>query len=325
MIHLRALSATIALFGALAASPLAARAQQQGSQVQENWGAPEIVEVQAQPGPAVWHLTRGDSEVWILGTVDAVPSGLKWNKDYLAELLDGARAILMPPRPSIGLFEGAWFLITNGSKLSLPRGQTLDAVLSADLDARFAATREALGKDMGHYRTDTPIRAALRLEEDVEDKLDLTRDEPSDTIGKLARNKQVPLAPIARYEVLDAARDVLKLTPAEQQICLSESLEDVTWALGHAAPAAQAWAVGDITAMKANYGEPHFAHCVIAAVQSVADISQRDVADYTAAINDALDKPGKTIAVIEIGPLLRKDGVLEKLEALHVTIEGPAG
>jgi len=28
--------------------------------------------------------------------------------------------------------------------------------------------------------------------------------------------------------------------------------------------------------------------------------------------------------VIDIGPLLRKNGVLERLEALHVTIEGPA-
>jgi hypothetical protein len=309
----------IALALALAASPLAAHAQEQ-----QNWSAPEVVEVQARPGPAVWHLSRGASEVWILGTVDAVPNGLNWNKGYLAELLDGARAILMPPRPSIGLFEEAWFILTNGSKFSLPRGQALDTILPAELDARFAATRERLGQGRGHYRTDTPLRASLRLEEDVQDKLNLTRDEPSDTIRKLAREKRVPLAPIARYEVLDAAKDMLKLTLAEQQICLSASVEDANWELSHAAPAAQAWAVGDLTALKANYGEARLAHCVIAAVQSVADISERDVADYTAAINDALGKPGKTIAVIEIGPLLRKNGVLQRLDALHVTIEGPA-
>lgn len=309
---------TIALAWALATSPLAAHAQ-----AQQNWGTLETVEVQARPGPAVWHLTRGDSEVWILGTVDAMPDGLKWNKDYLAELLEGARVILLPPRPSIGIFEGAWFLITNGSKLSLPRGQNLDAVLPADLDVRFAATREALGRDQGHYRTDTPIRAALRLEEDVRDRLNLTRDEPSETIRKLARDKHVPSAPLASYEVFDAARDMLKLTPAAQQSCLSEAVEDANWELSHAAPAAEAWAVGDFAALKANYGEARLAHCVIAAVQSVADISERDVVDYAAAINNALSKPGKTIAVIEIGPLLRKNGVLQRLEALHITIEGP--
>ena len=76
--------------------------------------------------------------------------------------------------------------------------------------------------------------------------------------------------------------------------------------------------------LKANYGESRLANCVIAAVHSVADISERDVADYTSAINAALDKPGKTMAVIDIGPLLRRGGVLERLEDLHVAIEGPA-
>jgi hypothetical protein len=302
--------------------PLAAEAQE--NPPQENWGTPEVVEVEAKPGPAVWHLTRGDSEVWILGTVGAMPDGLKWNKDYLAELLDGARAIVMPPRPSIGLFEGAWFRLTNGSKFSLPRGQSLEATLPADIEPRFAAVREKLGKNIDHYRTDTPLRAALRIQEDVQDKLDLSRDEPRDTIRRLASSKHVPSAPVAKYEVLDAARDVLKLTPQQQQVCLGQSVEDADWDLGHAAPAADAWTVGDIRAVKANYGESHLANCVIAAVHSVADIAERDAADYTAAINDALNKPGKTIAVIDIGPLLRKNGVLERLEALHVTIEGPA-
>ena len=314
--HLREI---IVLSCALAAPPWAAQAQ-----TPENWGAPEIVEVQARPGPAVWHLTRGDSEVWILGTVGAMPDGLKWNKDYLAELLDGARAIVMPPRPSIGLFEGAWFLLTNGSKFSLPRGQSLEAILPADIEPRFAALREKLGKSVEHYRTDTPLRAALRVQEDVTDKLDLTRSEPRDTIRRLASSKHVPSAPVAKYEVLDAARDVLKLTPEQQQVCLGQSVDDADWDLSHAKAAADAWTVGDIRAVKANYGKSRLANCVIAAVHSVADIAERDAADYTAAINDALDKPGKTIAVIDIGPLLRKNGVLERLEALHVTIEGPA-
>jgi hypothetical protein len=184
--------------------------------------------------------------------------------------------------------------------------------------------REKLSKDVNHYRTDTALRASLRIQEDVTDKLNLSRDEPRDTIRHLASSKHVPSAPVAKYEVLDAARDVLKLTPPQQQVCLGQSVEDADWELNHAKAAADAWAVGDIKALKANYGESRLADCVIAAVHSVADISERDVADYTAAINDALDKPGKTIAVIDIGPLLRKNGVLDRLEALHVTIEGPA-
>src|ERR1700722_4009292 len=101
----RHLAKIIALSCAL--QPPGAHAQE--NQQQENWGAPEIVEVQAKPGHAVWHPATGGSKVWILYSVGARPDRLKWNTDYLAELLDGARAIVMPPRPSIALFEGASF------------------------------------------------------------------------------------------------------------------------------------------------------------------------------------------------------------------------
>ena len=303
------------------APPLAVFAQEPPA---ENWGTPEVVEVKAAPGPAVWHLTRGDSEVWILGTVGGMPDGLKWNKEYLAELLDGTRAILLPPRPSVGVFEGAWFLLTNGSKFSLPKGQTLEASLSPELRTRFVATREQLDQKESRYRTDTPLRAALRLSQDLQDKLDLTRDEPRDTLSRLARAKNVPSKPIARYEVLDAAEDVLKLNLEQQRVCLAQSVEDIDRQLTHAIPAAEAWAIGDIRNVKANYAESRLINCVIAAVHSVAGINERNAADYTGAIDAALNAPGKSIAVIDIGPLLRRGGVLERLKALNVAIEGPA-
>jgi hypothetical protein len=288
------------------------------------WAEPEIVEVQAAPGPAVWHLTRGDSELWVLGTVGAMPDGLSWNKDYLRELLAGAREILLPPRPSIGMLEGAWFLLTHGGEFSLPRGQSLEPSLSPELRARFVALREKLGEDEDRYRTDTPLRAALRLFQDLSDKLDLTRDEPRDTIRSLARRSRVPFAPIAKYEVLDAAEDVLKLDLAQQRACLAQSVEDADRAYANAIPAAEAWAVGDIRSVKAHYGDSRLLDCITAAVHAVADINERNVADTTAAILAALDKPGKAIAVIDIGPLLRRGGVLERLKAAQVAIEGPA-
>jgi hypothetical protein len=200
----------------------------------------------------------------------------------------------------------------------------LEASLSPDQRAHFIAIRERLDQTEGRYRTDTPLRAALRLFQDLQDKLDLTRDEPRDTISRLARAKRVPSKPIARYEVLDAAEDVLKLNLEQQRVCLAQSMEDVDRQLTHAIPAAQAWTIGDIRNVKANYAESRLADCVIAAVHSVAGINERNVADYTSAIDTALDTPGKSIAVIDIGPLLRRGGVLERLETLHVAIEGPA-
>ncbi len=224
-----------------------------------------------------------------------------------------------------GDFEGAWFLITNGSKLSLPRGQRLEATLPEALRAHFIAARTAIGQDEDRYATDTPIRAAIRLQTDFKDKTKIYGYEPDATIRDLSRAKHVPISVIAKYEIVDAMKEVLNLSMAQQQACLGEAVEDVDRQSAHAAAAAKAWAVGDIKGVKQNYAESRLDDCVINAVQPVAALNERNVIDMAGAIDAALNQPGKTIVLVPIGPLLRKDGLLQRLEAAHIAIEGPAG
>ncbi len=294
------------------------------AQTVPDWAQIEAVEVRARPGPALWHLTRGSSEVWILGLVGAMPKDLDWNKQYLSDLLDGARAILMPPKANVGLVDVGWFLIMHGSELSLPRGQSLDASLPDSLRARFAAARDSVGGDAGDYRTDIPIRAAIRLQQDFMKKASLSGGEPRDTISGMAYRKHIPSAPVTRFEAMDAVRDILKLTPEQQRTCLAEAVDDVNWGLAHAGTAARAWAVGDVRAVKANYTQSRLGDCITGAVHAIGDIDARNTAETAAAIDAALNQPGKTVVVIGMGPLLRRGGVLERLQALHVTIESPA-
>ena len=288
------------------------------------WAEIESVEVRERPGPAVWHLTRGNSEVYLLGLAGALPKDLDWNKQYLSELLDGARAILMPPKADIALTDIAWFLIRHGSELSLPRGQNLEDGLPDDQRARFIAARDHVGGDPSDYRTDIPIRAAMRLQQDLREKLDFSFREPRSTIENLASRKRIRNDPVTRFEAMDAIREILTLTPPQQRACLAQAVEDVNWALGHADRSARAWAVGDIKTVKANYSEWRLGTCIMAAVQKFSDIDGRNVAEYVTAIDAALNQPGKTIVVINMGPLLRRNGVLERLTARHITIEAPA-
>jgi hypothetical protein len=284
----------------------------------------ESVTVQARPGPAVWHVSRGDSEVWILPVVGLLPKELEWNRDYLAELLDGANTILTRPRPNVNMFDVGWFLLTRGSELSLPRGQTLEGVLPEDLRARFVAVRKAVASDEDDYRTDTPLRAGVRLAQDLGKRLNMSGGEPNQTINRLARFKRIERRPVRNFDVMDAARDTLKLTPQQQQACLSLAIDDVNWALAHADAAGRAWAVGDVKGMKAHFRESQGGSCIMAAVGRWAEIDARNVGEFTAAIEAALAKPGKTIAVIRLDHLLRKGAVLDRLRASGATIEAPA-
>jgi uncharacterized protein YbaP (TraB family) len=299
--------------------PFSARAQ-----TVPDWAQIEAVEVRERPGPALWHLTRGNSEVWLLGMAGALPKDLDWNKEYLSELFDGARAILMPPKANVALTDIAWFLIRHGGELSLPRGQILEDSLPEDLRARFIATRDAVSDDASDYHTDIPIRAAIRLQQDFTKKARMDGREPRATVEGLARAKRIRNLPVTRFEAMDAVRDILKLNPQQQRVCLAQAVEDVNWALTHADKAARAWAVGDIKTVKANYSESRLGNCIMAAVQAFGDINARNSAEYVSAIDAALNQSGKTIVVIGIGPLLRRGGVLERLQGLHIAMEGPA-
>jgi uncharacterized protein YbaP (TraB family) len=41
------------------------------------------------------------------------------------------------------------------------------------------------------------------------------------------------------------------------------------------------------------------------------------------AVHESLTKPGKSLIVVSLGYLLRKDGLLDRLKAEGITVEGP--
>jgi len=321
---MRKMLAAFCFFAACSAA-LAQDARPPDSATTPQWTEAEIETIQAstRPGPAVWRVTKGDSEVWILATVGPLPKNFSWNKDYVADLFDGARAVITPPGIGVGVGDGVWLLINYGNRLSLPRGQALEATLEAPMRARFAALRATLGKDEERYRTDSPFRAAIRLSQDFRDKAQLTGD---NGIYRLARDKKVPMKPAAEQSSgYDVIRDILTLPTDRQRVCLGQMIEDITYQSTHAQAAARAWAIGDIRTVKANLDDrPGILDCIATAVGSLGAVRAKAAAAEAAAIEAALSQKGKTIALMDMRELLRKGGVLEQLEARHLTIEGPA-
>src|SRR5438105_2296863 len=154
----------IALALAISA-PSFARAETSNAPVKD-WSI-ETVVVTAKPlGPALWHVVSGQSEVWILGTVEPVPTDLKWDSRELARVLDHANALMLPPRGRVGVFEGIWFLVTDGDVLRLPDGQKLEPSLPEPLRTRFAHARGASHRDADRYEEYKPSVAGFRLEGD---------------------------------------------------------------------------------------------------------------------------------------------------------------
>jgi uncharacterized protein YbaP (TraB family) len=289
-----------------------------------DWAPDESIVVSAKAeGPAFWHIRRGDSEIYILATVDDLPAGTTFEDSYMVRVIKGSRVILLPPTASSGFVSTAWFLLWNRSLLSMPDGKNLFDILPPGLKARFVAVLDQLKAPKDKLADDPPILAAMSLESSFATQAKLIKGGFNDTIEKYASSADVPVQRIADYDALGLVKELLRLPAPAQQVCLEEAVTNVEQRMVHVGPLAKAWAVGDVNGIKAHYTPHAFWQCANATA-SFAKLYDRAVADYLKAIHEALAKPGKTVLVTDVGHLLRNTGVVEKLHAEGLTIEGPA-
>ena len=288
------------------------------------WSNIETVVVTARkPGPVMWRVTKGDASVILIGFVDPVPKDLKWNKDGVTEALTGARQLLLNAQASVGLVEGLWYLTWHSGDIHLPDGTTVEQTLPEPLRKRYLAALAKSKHDADRYSSLRPPLAMLRLEGDVNDAEGFTGKEPSTSIHDIARHLGVSAKPVADYEALPMLRALPQMSAATNEACVKAALDDIDDIAAHAKPAAEAWAIGDLDTLKANWSEQRFQRC-IQLVPGVAVLFQRAVHDSVTAVNTALTQPGKTVMLVSFDALLKKDGILDRLKAEGLEIEQPA-
>jgi uncharacterized protein YbaP (TraB family) len=271
-------------------------------------------------GPLMWRITKGNSTVILLPVVEPVPEKLDWNSAGVSEALKGARQLLLQPHATVGLAEGLWFMAWNSSSVLLPSETPMESTLPDAQRKRFAAARDSVHQDADRYaRLRIPL-AGLRLEGDFLETSKLTQEEPVDTIRHIARGLGVSPKPIAEYEAIPILKQLPAMSAEANAACMKASLDDIDALRTHGVATAQAWAKGDLETIEANYSEPHFESC-IQAMPSSAALFERGVTDSMKAVNDALAKPGKTVMVVSMGGMLRKNGLLERLEAQGLNFE----
>lgn len=288
-----------------------------------DWTDIETVVVHGEArGPAMWRLSKGDSEIWILGVLGPLPHALAWNRTRLAETVKGARKLYTRAQASASLLGMSWFFLTHWGITAMPDGQRLEASLPEDLRTRFVAVRESIGQKADRYEDRKPLIAAMRLVEDYQKARKLNGDGATRAVAKIADEADVDVAPIAEYDATPLIKEALKLPTAEGQACLAAVLTDIENWDKHATAAADAWAVGDIEGIKAHYAPSSMELC-LTKTRSYYAMRDRAVNDAMKLIRRALSKPGKIVMLVEIGTLLRSQGVVEKLHAEGIAIEGP--
>lgn len=305
------LKALIAAIAFLALPPMA--------MAQEDWPDAEIVvKGKIATGPAMWRVTKGDSQIIILGILPVFPKKQAWSTKRVENALRGANGLITPPASNTGVGD-MWLMM---SKKGLPNRRTLKEDLPPALYARYETTAKRAGIPIKDFARDKPVWAGARLRREVLQKYGLSDDATTSAVKRLAGAAGVPVRAAGRYDMGPLFKTVNAMDNAASQACLTYTLDDIDFDLNRAPIAAKAWAVGDISTVRANYQGSALMKC-LSGSSGASAMLDRSVSDSVRAITTAASKPGKTVAVLPLALLLRKGGVLERLRTAGYSVSSP--
>jgi uncharacterized protein YbaP (TraB family) len=313
--------AALALFALI---PAAAMAQTARPAPVQDWSTVETVTVVAPKGPAMWHITQNGSEVWIIPTVAPAPADLAWNSDGVEDVIRGANFVYLPAEVTVGFFQASWFVLTGMSKIEQPDDQSLRATLPPDMHKRFEDWLVKSGDAADDYDDYLAAVAGLRLEDDYQKAAKLDGRAITWRISGLADLADVKTKPIVEYDAMSIANEVGGLTADQELRCMKYALDDLDTMSAHASDAARAWSIGDVASMKAHFSEAKAYSC-FDQTKTFAHDRENMIVKTVETVDAALTKPGRTVFVMNLGVFLRKNGVMERLAAQGLKVEGPPG
>jgi uncharacterized protein YbaP (TraB family) len=284
----------------------------------------EIVVVGERPGPRLWRIdTPAGGEVYILGTQQALPKSFTWKTTQIDAVVARADRVLIGSNTvSVGI--GA--LIANRNAFRNPGGARVSDQLDAATRVRFHAARTAYGYDDGDLEGWRPYVAGLLLLDKAQARAVLSHNlDPQDVTLKKVRKRRIPVEMVTTIQVKPVIHALNAMPLGADAPCLAAELDAVDLV-----PVMQrralAWSKGDIDALR-TLGDRDDGEACLAGLQAggVSALRLREtlISDWTTALTGAAARPGVTLAIAPMGLLLAADGVLARLRAQGMVIEGP--
>ena len=95
-----------------------------------------VVVTGEQPGPGLWLVRKGGHDLWILGTLNPLPAGMRWQSKQVEQVIANAQEVIRAPRVSfdvkVGFFRGLTLLPSMLGARKNPDGKTLQQVVSPE-------------------------------------------------------------------------------------------------------------------------------------------------------------------------------------------------
>lgn len=291
-----------------------------------------------QPGPGLWKVGKDGHVLWILGTLSPLPGRIEWQPGEVEAAIAGSQQVLLPPsvafEADVGFF-GKLALVPSAMKaMRNEDGAELRDVLQAELYARWQVQKQRyLGRDRGVERK-RPMLAAGELYEAAIRKSGLGRKSPVLPWVEKAAKKAgiVPTPTRLEFKIRDpkAAIREFRAGGLDDVECFRSVLGAVERDLPTMVERANAWAVGDIEALKRLPREDPRGVCTRALSDSgfakgrgYGDLNEKLAQHWLALAESALRTNRSTFALLPISELLAPQGYLERLRARGYSVEAP--
>lgn len=280
----------------------------------------ELEVIGRPPGPAMWRVRRGGSEVVILGSVSPLPQSLQWDQGRVKRALAGARQLLLTsPEATLGMLDAP------GAAIQMLRLRALTPLPKRTppaLYARVVAAARVAKMDPAKLSPWRPAPAGGLLIGGFQHAAGLSMAKPGSTVQRLAKAAHVPVRTVTRVSGMPLLAVVVHMDEAQQQRCLAAAVDEVDWEAGHAVAVAQAWAVGRVERARAERSQALWGSC-LESLPTLRALDERGIAGAFTAIQAALAQPGRTVAVVDLRHLDTRNGLLDRLRAAGAQVDLP--
>lgn len=295
-----------------AISPVRAQAPTQAPTLADE----EVIVTGERSGPRVWRISKDGHELVVFGTISPLPKGVTWKSKTVETLIGDADLVtstsISVKFAELGPIKLVGLLLELRKQSKIADGAKLKDVLDPDLYARFSAARARYGASPDEWETLRPIAAAGRLREQACDQANIRSQSLLAEVRKIAKKKkrkwkeaQVTFKGNAKA----ALREAFAVADQNEIACLKETLDRLELDLPSQRNRANAWARGDVTALRAMPEPQRGRSCenVLRGSKELSALLDQGNTQWRAIIDESLKNNASTFLAANIDTLLFGD------------------
>ena len=269
--------------------------------------------------------------MWVFGTVTPIPKRMEWDSAAVEYIISQAQSYLAAPQIHTSItnpFKAIGLLRRYTKIKKLPNKQTLEQVLSGELNAEFERLRAEYAPRNSAIRKLRPFFAAEKLMQEATGAVGLDDDAEriKQKLKKLVRRHDIPtMESVGEAPVLDFFSVLERLSLQAEINCLDATLQSIEKDLNAAARRANAWANGSAVALRALDYPDVAGNCtqVIFERPEAAEL-QGEVEDlWLENAEKALRNNAHTFADLPMRDIVHPDGLLARLQARGYEVTTP--